>query len=54
MSRHKVISFIKSFIRMFGCFAGMLAFGDSWIVITAFGSLAVAEVFGIIEEVGEK
>jgi len=54
MSVHKIISFIKSAIRLFGCFAGMLVFGDNWVGFTAFVSLAIAEVFGIIEEIGEK
>lgn len=47
---HKALSFVKSAIRLFGCFAGMIAFGDNVIGFIAFLSLAVAEVFGILEE----
>lgn len=53
MSTHKKISFVKSFIRLFGCGAGMVATVNP-ALFAAFVALAVAEVFGIVEEIGEK
>ena len=48
---HRTISFIKSALRLFGCVAGMIAFGDNVAGFIAFLALAVAEVFGILEEI---
>lgn len=54
MSPHKIISFIKSFIRIFGYFALGIAFGDNTTGFEAAMILIASEVLGIVEEIGEK
>jgi len=55
MSSHKTISFIKSLIRLFGCFTGVMAAATvNTTLAVAFAALAIAEVFGILEEIGDK
>lgn len=52
MSRHKLISFVKSAFRLIGCLAttsGNLWFALAWLAAW----FAAAEVLGIVEEVGE-
>ena len=54
MSKHKVISFIKSGIRLIGCGFGMIYFWHTWLPLHAFAFLFLAEIVGIIEEEFEK
>lgn len=48
MNQHKKISFIKSGVRLIGCFLGILAFPGFY--AAAFYFLFIAEILGIIEE----
>ena len=50
MSKHKIVSFIKSGIRLLGCVLGMAAFWGHFLPMHAFAFLFIAEVAGIIEE----
>jgi hypothetical protein len=52
MSTYKTISFIKSGVRLVACAIGGLAFFNYLAI--AFWLLFVAEIIGIIEELGEK
>lgn len=54
MSKHKIISFIKSGIRIVGCFVAIMAFDGNLLAFHAFLFMAIAEVAGIIEELYEK
>ena len=54
MSTHKIISFVKSFIRIFGYVALSQAFGDNVTGYAAAAVLVLSEVLGIVEEIGEK
>lgn len=50
MDAHKRISFIKSFIRLVGCFYGIVWPYEPAAIFTAFVMLFVAEMVGIVEE----
>jgi len=50
MSEHKIISFIKSGIRIAGCLFGMLFFWGNFFPMHAFAFFLLAEVLGVIEE----
>ena len=50
MSKHKIISFIKSGIRILGCMLGMAAFWGHFLSMHVFAFLLVAEFLGILEE----
>ena len=50
MSKHKIISFIKSGIRIVGCIFGMLFFWGNFFPMHAFAFFLLAEVLGVIEE----
>jgi len=50
MSKHKIISFIKSGIRIVGCIFGMLFFWGNFFPMHAFAFLLLAEVLGVVEE----
>jgi hypothetical protein len=55
VSQHKIISFVKSSIRLCGYGIAAYAFKELLpIVWVAFTILAIAEVVGIVEEFGEK
>lgn len=54
MSTHKLISFVKSFIRIFGYVVLGMAFGDNTTGFAAAAILVMSEVLGIVEEIGEK
>jgi hypothetical protein len=49
---HKTISYVKSAIRIAGCFLGVLAFTSRNVelICAAFVFIGVAEVLGVIEE----
>lgn len=49
---HKLISFIKSSIRLSGCALGIFAFPG--LLAAVFWFLFAAEILGILEELGEK
>jgi hypothetical protein len=50
MSKHKIVSFIKSGIRIAGCTLGIAAFWGHFLPMHAFVFLLLAEIAGIIEE----
>jgi hypothetical protein len=54
MSKHKIISFVKSGIRIVGCVSGMIAFDGNFLALHAFALMLVAEIAGVIEEKYEK
>ena len=60
MSKHMVVSLVKSAIRILACaagIAGMIATDPATcqrLLIDTFGWLLVAEIVGILEEVHEK
>lgn len=54
MSTHKILSFIKSTIRIFGYVTLSLAFPLNEMIFFAAVILVFSEVIGVIEEVGEK
>jgi len=60
MSKHKIVSWIKSGIRILGCIAGIEGMKvvdmqlSQWLLIHAFGFLLLAEIVGIWEERFEK
>jgi len=54
MSKHKVISFIKSGIRIVGCLVAVMAFDGNLLAFHAFLFMAIAEIAGIVEEFYEK
>ncbi len=55
MSKHMIVSLIKSGVRLIGCAVGALAFRH-WSLLAehAFLFLFLAEIIGIIEEAFEK
>jgi hypothetical protein len=50
MTKHKLISFIKSGVRIAGCALGMYSFHAWLFPFHAFAFLLLAEVLGIVEE----
>lgn len=54
MSTHKKISFVKSFVRIFGYVVGMTGSGYNETLFAAWIILAVSEIIGIVEELDEK
>jgi hypothetical protein len=54
VSIHKVISFVKSTIRLLGYFVFWMAFLDNPTAFLAFIILTVSEMLGVIEKVEEK
>ena len=56
MSLHKTISFVKSTMRIVACIIGVSGgfYRDFESVLIAFAALGLAEILGIIEELGEK
>ena len=50
MSKHKIISFIKSGIRIVGCIFGMLFFWGNFFPMHAFAFFLLAEALGVVEE----
>lgn len=54
MTRHFAISLVKSVIRILACLGGAEAFRDSDPRLSVvFAALAIAEIIGILEEIGE-
>jgi hypothetical protein len=54
MSIHKLLSYLKSAVRVIGYYACALAFGDNMIGFFGCIILIVAEIFGFFEEMDEK
>jgi predicted small integral membrane protein len=54
MSKHFIISLIKSVVRILSCIVGAVSLWKSnQLAAKAFIGLAGAEIIGIIEEIGE-
>jgi hypothetical protein len=54
MSDHKILSFIKSIVRILACCLGMYAFTSSEPAVYTFFFLFMAELIGVLGEFEEK
>jgi lysophospholipid acyltransferase (LPLAT)-like uncharacterized protein len=54
VSKHKIASWVKSWLRLTGAGVGMVAFWHHPLQMHAFAFLFVAEIVGVIEEEFEK
>jgi len=52
MTKHSLISYIKSGIRILGCALGLLPIAFGWRVGLFAACFLIAEIFGIAEEWG--